>query len=403
MAANPWEIVGSGLRQTAQDVGAFSERQAQYQEMVQRRVMAMQEQKRQEEEARMRQEQVEREKQKFEQEQARSQLEQQEKDRAAKAMADFQKYQQGEQKAKPQAPAQPYLAPGMGPQGEAMYQPPQEFETVKPNRDQMQQKAMELGVYGDPGVKAYFDDTNPTKTPEFQERMFGIKNEAAQKASAERMRYQSALEDYRQGRIDNRTLMSIRGAMDRAELSDKAKPKTAGGMPVQPLGDTELKSVRDLKNTAYSINKIRLLADSISSLKKGPISGFFTGKNPYDTELQALDRLVNQTVPSMARGVFGEVGILTDDDVNRYKKMLASVKDDPKVAKVILDELQEKIASAYNTTIDTYQQGGRDVSQFPMGVDFAGLVGGTQRPASPAPNRAGGKKSADDYLKDAGL
>lgn len=389
--ANPWEIVGAGLRQTAQDVGAYGERRRMFDDMVQRRIAAQQERQRQEEEARLRQEEANRQKQKFEADQARVQVEQQEKDRQAKALADFRKFQQGEQKAKPQAPPQPYLAPGMGPNGEATFQPPQEFETVMPSREQSQQKALELGVYGDPGVKAYFDDTNPKNTLEGQKELFGIKADAAQKTAEARQKFQTALEDYRQGRIDNRTLMTIRGALERAELSDKAKPKTASGMPVQPLGDTELKAIRDLKNTAFSINKIRILADSISNLKKGPIAGFFTGKNPYDTELQALDRLVNQTVPSMARGVFGEVGVLTDDDVNRYKKMLASVKDDPTVAKVILDELQEKIASAYNITVDTYSQGGRDVSMFPTGIDFKGLVsggqGGAPRPKPAANDR----------------
>jgi hypothetical protein len=381
MAANPWEIVGAGLRQTSADVGAFADRRRIYDDMVQRRIAAQQEQHRIDEEARLRQEQAAREKQKFDADQA-------EKDRQSKAMADFRKFQQGEQRAKPQAPPQPYLAPGMGPQGEAMHQPPQEFETVAPTREQMQSKALELGVYGDPGVKAFFDDTNPKNTLEGQKEILGMKAEASEKVARARQEFQTAMEEYRQGRIDSRTLMSIRGALERAEMSDKAKPKTASGMPVQPLGDTELKAVRDLKNTAFSINKIRILADSISNLKKGPIAGFFTGKNPYDTELQALDRLVNQTVPSMARGVFGEVGVLTDDDVNRYKKMLASVKDDPTVANVILDELQEKIASAYNITVDTYSQGGRDVSMFPTGMDFKGLVAGGQGGA-PRPKPAG--------------
>jgi hypothetical protein len=378
---NPWEIVGAGLRQTAGDVGAFADRRRIFDDMVQRRIAAQQEQARIEEEQRFRQEQAEREKMKFEAEKA-------DKDRQAKALADFQKYQQGEQRAKPQAPPQPYLAPGLGPNGEAAFQPPQEFETVKPSREQMQNKALELGVYGDPGVKAYFDDTNPAKSLEGQKEILGIKAETAQKTAEARQKYQAALEEYRQGRIDARTLMTIRGALERAELSDKAKPKTASGMPVQPLGDTELKAVRDLKNTAFSINKIRLLADSISSLKKGPIAGRIFGKNPYDTELQALDRLVNQTVPSMARGVFGEVGVLTDEDVERYKKMLTNVKEDPAVAGVILDELQEKIASAYNITVDTYAQGGRDVSMFPTGIDFKGLVSGGQGGA-PKPKPAG--------------
>lgn len=382
---NPWEAIGAGLRQTAGDLDAYSERRRVYDDMVQRRVQAIQEQKRQEAEAQLRQEQAEREKLKFEAEQA-------EKDRQQKALDTFKKFQAGEQKARPQAPAQPYLAPGMGPQGEAMYQPPQEFETVLPTREQMQAKALELNVYGDPGVKAYFDDTNPKNTLEGQKEILGIKSDAAQKTAEARQQFQTALEEYRQGRIDSRTLMSIRAAMERAELSDKSKPKTDSGMPVRALGDTELKTLKDIQNSAYSIQKIRALVDSISGLKRGPIAGRLLGKNPYDVELQALERLVNQTVPGLARGVFGEVGVLTDQDVERYRKMLASVKDDPKLAQAIIEDLQDKIDSAYQITVDTYQMGGRDVSGFDP--NWTSRTPNGQRPA-PRPKPAPAANDSD--------
>lgn len=160
---NGLEILGGTMRQVGGDLGSFADRQRQYEEMVQRRVAVLQEQKRQEEMQRMQAAEESRRAAEFEQKKHAAELQQQEADRQQKAMADFRKYQQGEQKAKPQAPPQPYLAPGLGPQGEAMHQPPQEFETVRPTRDQMQSKAMELGVYGDPGVKAYMDDTAPAK------------------------------------------------------------------------------------------------------------------------------------------------------------------------------------------------------------------------------------------------
>lgn len=373
---NGYQIAGQALGQVGQAVDAFSERQRQYQDMVQRRVMAMQEAARLADEEKRRAEE-------FEQKKHAALIQQQEADRSQKAMADFRKFQQGEEKTKPAPAPKPYLAPGMGPEGEAMYQPPAETEVIKPTREQTQSKALELGVYGDPGVKAYMDDTNPAKTLEGQKELFGIKASAQEKASAERMKYMQAMEEYRQGRTDARTVMTLKAAMDRAEMSDKSKPKTESGMPLKALGDTELKTLKDIKNTAYSINKIRILANNISSLKKGPIAGTLFGKNPYDTDLQALDRLVNQTVPALARGVFGEVGVLTDDDVNRYKKMLAGVKDSPELATQIMDDLEQKIASAYKTSVETYSQGGRDVSQFDPNLDFHGLVGGAGRPAQP--------------------
>jgi hypothetical protein len=231
-------------------------------------------------------------------------------------------------------------------------------------------------------AKDFVETLNPTKTIEGQKEILGVKTEAANKLAEARMKYQAGLEEYRQGRIDARTMMTLRAAMDRAEMSEKSKPKTDSGMPVQPLGDTELKTLKDIQNTAYSIGKIRIAADNISNLKRGPIAGRVAGKNPYDVDLQALERLVKQTVPGMARGVFGEVGVLTDSDVERYSQMLASVKDDPALAKKILDDLEDKIANAYRNTRDTYEQGGRDVSGFAAGLDFKALSQGKTKPTS---------------------
>lgn len=73
----------------------------------------------------------------------------------ARGVKDFRTFAQGEQKET--QPAQPYFAPGMGPQGQTATDPI--METVRPSREALQQKALETGAYSDPGVKAYMDDT----------------------------------------------------------------------------------------------------------------------------------------------------------------------------------------------------------------------------------------------------
>jgi hypothetical protein len=73
---NGFEALGGALRQAGGDIGAFGERQRQYQDMVQRRVVAMQEAARQEAEEKRRAD-------KFKEDQEKSKVEQQEKDRIA--------------------------------------------------------------------------------------------------------------------------------------------------------------------------------------------------------------------------------------------------------------------------------------------------------------------------------
>lgn len=358
---NAWQAAGQALQGAGETVGQFSDKQAQmralFQQMVEKRQAAILAQKQQEQEMELKRAEDARQ-------EAESGRKQQEADRMGKAVKDFQTFTLGQQKITKEAESKPYAAPGLGPNGEQAMEVPAQYEAQKPTREEMQQKALETGAYADPSVKAYMDDTNPTKTLEGQKELLGIKGEISEKVAAARQAHMLAMEEFRLGRVPASVVFSARAAMERAQMSDKSKPKTESGMPLKALGDTELKTIKDIQNTAYSINKIRALADTISTLKRGPIAGRILGKNPYDVELQALERLVNQTVPGMARGVFGEVGVLTDEDVNRYRQMLASVKDDPKLAGVILDELQEKIDSAYQISLDTYNKGGRDVSGF---------------------------------------
>jgi hypothetical protein len=95
------------------------------------------------------------------------------------------------------------------------------------------------------------------------------------------------------------------------------------------------------------------------------------GKNPYDADFKVLNNLVNQVVPSMARGIFGEVGVLTDSDAARYKAMLPQAKDDPKVAKAIYDEIRDKVDSAYKITLGSYKKT-KDVSGYEYSDVFTG-------------------------------
>jgi hypothetical protein len=150
-------------------------------------------------------------------------------------------------------------------------------------------------------------------------------------------------------------------------------PKTAGGLKIQHLAQSQQDRMTQIFNTAYTIDKMQPYITSISELKRGPITGRILGKNPYDADFKVLDNLVNQIVPSMARGIFGEVGVLTDTDAERYKAMLPQAKDDPKVAAVIYDEIRDKIDSAYKITYNSYSKT-RDVS----GYDYPNVYAGAR-------------------------
>jgi len=58
--------------------------------------------------------------------------------------------------------------------------------------------------------------------------------------------------------------------------------------------------------------------------------------NPYDTDAQVLKAQLTALIPEMARGVYGEVGVLTEDDVRLYTQTIPNLKSTEAVNKGIL-------------------------------------------------------------------
>jgi hypothetical protein len=130
------------------------------------------------------------------------------------------------------------------------------------------------------------------------------------------------------------------------------------------LTDTGTMAFQQAAIAGQTAMKLKNKIDEIANLKKGPISGYVLGKNPYDAELKEVENYVNMLVPSLSRGVFKEVGVLTDKDIDRYKKMVATAKTDPKVAKKIMGNLLGQIDDTYKLYKKTYKAAGYDISGF---------------------------------------
>jgi hypothetical protein len=72
----------------------------------------------------------------------------------------------------------------------------------------------------------------------------------------------------------------------------------------------------------------------------GPVVGFFRNLNPYDTTAQAFLAKLRATVPNLARGVFGEVGVLTDADIKNYMATLPNIKAPQDRATKLVEQLR---------------------------------------------------------------
>jgi hypothetical protein len=83
----------------------------------------------------------------------------------------------------------------------------------------------------------------------------------------------------------------------------------------------------------------------------GPIVGRIKGMNPYNVDAARLSALAMAAVPNLARGVFGEVGVLTDADIENYKKLVPNGASSAEVAAAIVQMLRTKLNDAYGARI----------------------------------------------------
>jgi len=95
-----------------------------------------------------------------------------------------------------------------------------------------------------------------------------------------------------------------------------------------------------------------------------PISGEIALKNPYNTDVQQLNRMITAVVPSLARGVFGEVGVLTDSDVERYTKLLADGRTPKDQAEQAMQFIKNRVANGRQNLLTTLGNAGYDVENF---------------------------------------
>jgi hypothetical protein len=109
-------------------------------------------------------------------------------------------------------------------------------------------------------------------------------------------------------------------------------------------------------------------AEAISGLVQqantGPIVGILRTNNPYDTKAQLIKAQVTALVPTLARGVYGEVGVLTDTDVERYTRTIASLKNTADVNKAVMAMTLDIASKSMAAQLEAMSAAGRDVSGF---------------------------------------
>ena len=103
---------------------------------------------------------------------------------------------------------------------------------------------------------------------------------------------------------------------------------------------------------------------NIKDTDTGPIVGAFKGLNPWDTNAQTIKAQLNAIVPNLARGVYGEVGVLTDNDIAQYSKTLPNLKSTEDIRNAVLGITVDLIGKSIKRTLEINAANQKDVSGF---------------------------------------
>lgn len=130
---------------------------------------------------------------------------------------------------------------------------------------------------------------------------------------------------------------------------------TASGI-VDNIGD-DIDSTSSLKfqqalSARFDIDRLQGALQEVGTI--GPVTGRIKSLNPYDPRVVRVNNLITQTVPNLARGVFNEVGVLTDADVARYTKTLSNPNLTVEEAQNAYKDLLTKINVGMQSQVDVW-------------------------------------------------
>lgn len=112
------------------------------------------------------------------------------------------------------------------------------------------------------------------------------------------------------------------------------------------------------------IGQIDSLATNLQGQSTGPIVGILRSANPYDVQAIQIKAQLQSIIPNLARGVYGEVGVLTDNDIANYRKTLGNLRTPQQANDLLLSMTLKTIQNGIDDQLEIMASAGRDVSGF---------------------------------------
>lgn len=125
------------------------------------------------------------------------------------------------------------------------------------------------------------------------------------------------------------------------------------------------------QSESESLDKFKFTSDRIAELKTqlegeatGPVMGIIRSANPFDEKARLIKAQITKIIPGLARGVFGEVGVLTDQDVAMYSRTIGNLSQPEEVNEALTKAAMDMVARGFEEKLVTMAKNRKNVSGY---------------------------------------
>jgi hypothetical protein len=117
----------------------------------------------------------------------------------------------------------------------------------------------------------------------------------------------------------------------------------------------------------FTTERLSELSEQIEGETTGPISGMwrnFKAGLGLDDKALLIKAQITKIIPGLARGVFGEVGVLTDQDVAMYARTIGNLNTPEEVNKALTEAAMDMVARGFENKLSTLAKSRKNVSGY---------------------------------------
>lgn len=176
----------------------------------------------------------------------------------------------------------------------------------------------------------------------------------------------------------------LKGDIAKNTLELLQAKKIIGGTTGSPVGDIIAGSSKygDKRLTDSQLEKIQKATSALGSMEtlqgllsqgkdginiSGPVTGRLRALATQlggDANASAINATIQGLIPTVARGIFGEVGVLTDADIENYRKTVPNLKGSGEQNKLISLVMYDVLSRSLENTLVSNAQNQANVSGF---------------------------------------